>query len=112
MGDENVEDNGTTSTTACGDSLHVYPEVGASAMLETARLSLSLEGDENFRVGFTDVNWQETSKTNQVGHCRERIARRRPAVRNLRPIVVEARPAIATVAVRATRAATANVDNF
>ena len=56
MGDENVEDNGTTSTTACGDSLHVYPEVGASAMLETARLSLSLEGDENFRVGFTDVN--------------------------------------------------------
>ena len=32
------------------ESLNVYPEACASAMLETARLSVSLEGDENFRV--------------------------------------------------------------
>lgn len=32
------------------ESLSVYPEVGTSDMLESARLSLSLEGDENFIV--------------------------------------------------------------
>lgn len=34
------------------ESLNVYPEVSASAMLESARLSHSLEGDENFCVIF------------------------------------------------------------
>jgi len=67
VGDENVEDNGTTSTT-CGDSLHVFPEVGASAMLETARLSLSLEGDENFRgANCTSTASCPESPTNSSG---------------------------------------------
>ena len=35
---------------SASESLNVYPEACASAMLETARLSVSLEGDEFFRV--------------------------------------------------------------
>ena len=46
---------GDPSEEACpstgSDSLHVFAEaVSASALLESVRLSLSLEGDENFRV--------------------------------------------------------------
>lgn len=45
------EDHGSTS-----ESLNIYPEAcggGNGDMLESARLSVSLEGDENFRVSFS-----------------------------------------------------------
>ena len=41
------------------ESLNVYPEACASAMLETARLSVSLEGDENFRVKYCFIFYKK-----------------------------------------------------
>jgi hypothetical protein len=49
-GGHTSEDHGSTS-----ESLNIYPEACGGEntdMLESARLSVSLEGDENFRVGF------------------------------------------------------------
>lgn len=57
-GGHTSEDHGSTS-----ESLNIYPEACGgenSDMLESARLSVSLEGDENFRVSFyfiTAVNF-------------------------------------------------------
>ena len=44
-GAEHLDDQGSAS-----ELLNVFPESCAAAMLESARLSVSLEGDENFRV--------------------------------------------------------------
>ncbi len=52
-GGHTSEDHGSTS-----ESLNIYPEACGgdnSDMLESARLSVSLEGDENFRVSFSII---------------------------------------------------------
>lgn len=52
-GGHSSEDHGSTS-----ESLNIYPEACGgenSDMLESARLSVSLEGDENFRVSFSII---------------------------------------------------------
>lgn len=54
------------------ESLNVYPEACASAMLETARLSVSLEGDENFRGGngiLTNTSYPESPTNSSISSC-------------------------------------------
>ena len=45
------------------ESLNVYPEVSASVMLESARLSHSLEGDENFCASFLFIRFDFDATT-------------------------------------------------
>lgn len=54
------------------ESLNVYPEACASVMLETARLSVSLEGDENFRGAngiITNTSYPESPTNSSINSC-------------------------------------------
>ncbi|XP_059352097.1 uncharacterized protein LOC130699356 isoform X2 [Daphnia carinata] len=86
-GGHTSEDHGSTS-----ESLNIYPEACGgdnSDMLESARLSVSLEGDENFRMGancVTDVSCPESpvssigssssgSRSSSNSQCRHMVVR-------------------------------------
>lgn len=66
-GVDHLEDQESAS-----ESLNVYPEACASAMLETARLSVSLEGDENFRGAngiLSNMGCPESPTNSSISSC-------------------------------------------